>query len=193
MDIQDVDIQDVDIQDDQDILDNIDTDLVFLAVVDPESYIGNNVSILKRFVGDKNFEVIYLSLNKPREHLLPMFKKYDLDETKIFFVDAVNTGRTEEKPENCILVGSPMDLTGLGIGFVTALKKTEGKKRFVYLDSLSTMLIYNKIESVEKFAHFLSAQLQRMRINGTMVLIRDHSDKDLLKPLSFFVDKVVKI
>jgi len=72
------------------------------------------------------------------------------------------------------------------------MKKLNGKK-FVFFDSLTTMLIHNE---PYVFARFIHSILTRMRLNGVggvLISLTDSSNYDIRAEIAQLCDKVIKI
>ena len=69
-----------------------------------------------------------------------------------------------------------------------AVRAIPGEKKFLFFDSLSTLLIYNKPITVAKFIHFLSGKMRMWRVKGIIISLEKESDKELLSELSQFCD-----
>ncbi len=71
------------------------------------------------------------------------------------------------------------------------MKKRENK--FLFLDSLSTLLMYNKPEIVAQFAHFLVTRLRRVGLIGIIISIEKQIDEKLLYLLVEICDKIWEV
>lgn len=167
-----------------------DSKSILLAIADARDYTKKNMELLKQLVSRKDHNAIYFCLSLPHTSVALEFEKNGIDISKLFFIDAFQSTSAEDKIENCVVIGSPRDLTGLGIGLVTAIKKTEGKKRFLFMDELSTLALYNKPEIVERFMHFLVSTIKIHGIAGVIITLKKDRP-DIINTISQYVDEVI--
>jgi hypothetical protein len=162
-----------------------------LYILDPRRYFEGIIGIFKKDLNEQN--VIYVSTNKPYDHIVSLFHDEDIDTSKIFFIDCISkeVGSSTASKEciNCMLVESPRDITGLSIAINAAIDNISGDK-LLLLDSLSTMLIYNDSKVVGKFSNFLINRLRVKGVSGIILAIESDVDKDIIQSIESFVDEV---
>jgi KaiC/GvpD/RAD55 family RecA-like ATPase len=89
---------------------------------------------------------IYVSLNKTHESVENILKKEKINISKLFFIDCV----TSEQKRDDVLHIRPTDLDKLRSAISTFIEDIPGKK-FLLVDALSTLLIYNNENLVAQF------------------------------------------
>lgn len=72
------------------------------------------------------------------------------------------------------------------------LKAIEGKK-FLVIDSISTLLAYNKAEKIIYFLHALSSALPVLGADAVFIGLKNEESKALQQISSQFCDKVIKV
>lgn len=164
---------------------------VVLALIDPIRYQEAVVDLLRYFEA-KTPRGIYVSLNKPFAVLTKAFEKAGLSTQSLFFVDAITNvpSAQEDSTANCL--GSGIGLSNLCIGISNAINRFSEEK-FLFLDSLSTLLIYNDAKVVAKFAHLLTEKMRRWGTPGSLLTVQMNTEHDVVSQLAPFCDKVVKI
>ena len=65
--------------------------------------------------------------------------------------------------------------------------------RFIFFDSLSTLLIYNQSKSVSKFAHFLTGKMREWKIKGVLISLQKNIDENLIAQVSQFCDRIIEV
>jgi len=164
---------------------------IVLALIDPVRYQDAVFGLVKYFAAHTP-RGIYVSLNKPYAVLSKNLDKAGISSASLFFVDAItNVPSPKEDPEATCL-GSGVDLSNLCIGISKAVSRFSEDK-FLFLDSLSTLLIYNDQKAVAKFAHLLTEKMRRWNTSGSLLTVEMNSEKDVVSQLAPFCDKVVKI
>ena len=179
---------------------------IVLFLVDSKMYMKRNLSILKILVNQNKFSGIYITVNRPFDSLIQIMKDDFIDTEKIFFIDCItkmapatdkislNPKNKLERSENCIFISSPSRLTEIGLALSEALTGMENpKNKFLYLDSLSTLLIYNDLETIVKFVHFLSTRIRLYGIVGIIMCVEKIIEERLFNILSEICDIIVNV
>lgn len=127
---------------------------------------------------------IYITLNKSQRRIEEILKKAKIDTKKLFFIDCV----TSEKTKNDVLHIPPDRLDLLSSAIHSFLKDIKGQK-FLILDALSTLLIYN---DENKVARFVGEITQNASHNHTDIVAFSPKTKgeELLNKIFNFFDKV---
>ncbi len=89
---------------------------------------------------------IYVSLNKTHTSIQALLDKERIDRNDLFFIDCV----TMERKEEDVLHIQPNDLDRLNQAIQAFIKDIDGRK-FIIIDSLATLLIYNDHDTVARF------------------------------------------
>lgn len=168
---------------------------LFLFVVGISQYNEFLESLMDFLVNELKMSGVYVTLNKPYEDLIRLLDKEKISKDSVFFIDAVTemVGGTAVEGKKCKYLGSPADLTGLGIAVTEAINALSGKEKiFVIIDSLSSLLIYNSPESVVRFSHFLVSKLRVSNISAAIIASSD-IDKHTLTSVSQFCDKTIEV
>lgn len=164
---------------------------IVLALVDPIHYQDAVVGLLRYFTG-KVPRGIYVTLNKPFAVLSKTFEKAGISVGSLFFVDAITNVPSVQEESSSICLGSATDLSNLCIATSKAVNRFSEEK-FLVLDSLSTLLIYNDHRAVAKFAHLLAEKMRRWGTSGCLLTVEMNAERDVVLQLAPFCDKVVKL
>lgn len=164
---------------------------IALTLVDPMRYQEAVLGVVRYFAG-KSPQGVYVTLNKPFSVLTKNFEKAGIPSSSLFFVDGITNVPALEEDESHTCLGSGIDLSNLCIGISRAVGKLKEEK-FLLLDSLSTLLIYNDSKAVSKFAHLLTEKMRRWNTQGSLLTVEMNAEKDVVSQLAPFCDKVVKI
>ncbi|MEM0333241.1 MAG: hypothetical protein QXX30_02120 [Candidatus Aenigmatarchaeota archaeon] len=175
---------------------NLKPNYVVLFIIDSKKYHRIHPKIIRYIIEEKKFSGIYITVNKPYENLIKYLEDNGIDTKNIFFIDAISKVASQEMKitENCLFIPSPSHLTDLGIALTEALETMEKKEsKFLILDSISTMLVYNDFESVAKFVHFIITRLRIFGLVGLLISIEKLIDERMLNVLKEMCDEVVEI
>lgn len=163
---------------------------VALATVGAKHYQKTNLEIIRHLINNENIPGVYVTLNKPFETMESILEKEKIDTKMIIFIDAVTktAGGKIEKTEKCLFIGAPDNLSDISIAMDQAVRALPSKNKFVFFDSLSTLLIYNDISTVARFIHFLAGKMRVWKVKGIIVSLRKEKDKELINELTQFCD-----
>lgn len=127
---------------------------------------------------------IYVSLNKTHESIKNILKSNKISIDRLFFIDCV----TSEQKRNDVLHISPRELDKLSLAISTFIKDIPGKK-FLIIDALSTLLIYN---DENKVARFIKETIEYASEKDVEVIAISPKTKgeELLDKIFNFFDKV---
>ena len=161
-----------------------------ILVVLPSEDIQKNVdTAISSLVKKEKSAVAYISLNKPYKTVVQSWKKKKIDMDKILFIDCITSTVEEPKEEkNVIYVPSPSGLTAISLAVNTFFKKMAGKKT-VMIDALSTLLIYNEINTVARFTNDI---VEKSRVAGGKAVIFTTKHDELINKVSLFFDEILK-
>jgi len=169
-------------------------DYVALAIVDGQIYQKTNRKIVAELVS-KNIPGVYVTLNKPYENVRNYLKDEPVDISKIIFIDAVTKtlGGNMKKTEDCLFIGSPENLSDISIAMDQAIMAIPKKDKFLFFDSLSTLLLYNSVDVVAKFIHFISGKMRIWKVKGIIISLRREKDKELIEELREYCDIIINL
>jgi archaellum biogenesis ATPase FlaH len=162
-----------------------------------QTYFQANCSVLKH-LADSNYYGIFISSQRPFQNLVTLLKNNSIPLKNLYFVDvAVALAKEEQKKyPNCIHVPHDIDIDALTSAIYTAfLSKLRTEKKFIFIDSLTTMLAYSPIyeKMLLRFSDFLLGIAAKNA--GTLVIMsvsRERSNDPILRALKEKVDEVVR-
>ena len=129
---------------------------------------------------------VYVSLNKTQKGVEEIFKKNKIDATKLFFIDCVSADKTNED----VLYVSPNNLENLSCSINDFIKEIPGKK-YLIVDALSTLLIYNPENKVAAFVKEIIEYASKQDVE-IIAISPATKGEDLLNKIFNFFDKVEK-
>jgi hypothetical protein len=149
--------------------------------------------ILKYLIQEKNADGIYLTVNKTAKSVFESIQLLGMDPKKILFIDCAS-GRVRkfhETQENIIVIKSPEHLTDIAVALSEMVKKGSNANRFLLVDSISTLLLFNSVKSVVKFSHFFTNLIREYRLKGLIFAVDKETDEYVKRTLYVFSDKVI--
>lgn len=134
---------------------------------------------------------IYISLNKPLAALVGFLKKQGVEGSNVFFIDAItrmtSDSESSMKAQNYLYVDSPKNLIDISVAMEGCVKKIKSEKKFILLDSVNTLLVYNKPTITEKFVHSISGKARSWNAKAVFSMIKG-SHEEITKTISQFCD-----
>ena len=163
-----------------------------LVLTSSRDYNKTNIALAEYLVNTIGIPGVYVTLNKPYMSMKTVLQD-KIDLRMIIFIDVItkSTGGKVIDEDNCLYLDNIQNLSDLGIAIDRALEAIPGDKKFLLFDSLATLEIYNKVETVLKFIYFLSGKIRSKGINGILLSLERTSDDDMLSQLSMFCDQTV--
>ncbi|MBL7160608.1 MAG: hypothetical protein ISS93_02015 [Candidatus Aenigmarchaeota archaeon] len=166
---------------------------IALVLTDAEEMLKTNITILKELTKQDHIG-LYITVNQPYKRLLQLLDNNKIPTDRMFFIDCVTrmAGGTSKRENNCIFIASPSGLTELGIAISQALESFPDKKKYIYMDALSTLIIYNTAGSIAKFSHFIMSKIKILGVSGVFIAARKEVDEQLIAQIAQFCDKVIR-
>jgi len=165
---------------------------VILLESPAEGYLDVNLESV-RFLLDSGYEGVYMSFQRPFNNLVSNFGRYDIDTNKILIVDGATVfcGVTSENASRCVGVSDDMGFNDFVNAIYDSLLKLKGKKRFVFVDSLSTMALYKSIPETLRFCNALISNVKDKRFEEVTFLFniaKDLSNKCYVDDIAAYAD-----
>lgn len=143
--------------------------------------------------------VIRVSTRYTTEELLDRYEELNFDETKFGVVDSVSHSVGEESAETETVkhTSSPSDITGIGIKVSDLIElfqeNPDVDRTVLYMDSISTLLMYSELQTVFRFLHVLTGRVRS--IEGMALYTMDpdmHDERDYSTLVQLF-DSTVEL
>ncbi|HNX17841.1 MAG TPA: hypothetical protein PKM50_05895 [Methanoregula sp.] len=150
---------------------------------------------------------IMLSTNERASEVIDQFRSSGADKRFIGVIDAITKSSTPavSDTERFMFVTNPTDLTGIGIKFShmvdlifdgTFSKEVTGlfppPVRFC-VNSVSTLLMYRKLEVLYQFLHVMSAKLKKIEGFGIYILNSEAFDDKTISLIKQLMTVVIEI
>lgn len=161
---------------------------VYTVITKPENYLIANQEILHLL--NQKFPGIYVTLNKSHCNIIEKIKKEKVDTSLILFIDNNEEG-DGCGAENAIFIGRNKSLTALSLAISEAVKQKSLK--FILFDSVTTLLVYHKLEETEQFMHFLINKVKNLDILMIIMAVNEGKTRKLIPILSQFCDELIEV
>ncbi len=165
-------------------------DYIVLAAADARKYQSARQDILRQLTLDEKLPGVYVALNKPYDIVLRELGKDKVDTRTIIFIDCITKTESGSKTklENCIFINSPEKLTDIFVAMDQAVNSITSKEKFVFFDSINTLLLFNQQATVIRFAHQLVVKMRSWKVKGIIMTIEREAESELLDEITPFCD-----
>lgn len=155
-----------------------------LLIITPVEKLQKKInSVVKSF---KNTIGIYVSLNKSQKSMENLLKKAGINTKRLFFIDCVTTEKTRDD-----VLHIPPDRLDLLSTAILAFIREIKEEKFLIIDALSTLLIYNSENNVAKFAKEVTEYAAHKNVKVIAFSPKTEGEELLNKIFNFF-DRVEK-
>jgi KaiC/GvpD/RAD55 family RecA-like ATPase len=168
---------------------------IVLIITSGERYLEAEQALLRILINKRRMNGIYITFNRPHKTLKLELESQGINYTRLFFIDTVteSTGIKVGREKDCYFVSSPKNLKELSILLEQALNKVPKESRFVFIDSISTMLIYNDNDAVIKFIHELTGKMRLYELTGIIFFLEKRTNQELVDKISQFCDRTITL
>ena len=166
-----------------------------VGIILPGSNYTDLIHAMFEHIHDRSEEAwVYVTVTKPYDTLT---KEYEyLKEAKnIKFIDCISraAGITVAN-SNCVFIESPTMLEKLGLEIMNTFKEVDDEtKKYLVIDSLSNLIIYNDPEIVTEFFYHIINRTRARNIYTISLAIEEEGLDRYLNRLIYLNDKILKV
>ena len=175
---------------------NLGNGFISLLRVPAEKSVDVAVEALTIMINESGYECVYITLGKPFGELNKFFRSKGIDIGKLYFIDAISQmyGAPRESTKKCTYVSGPIDIDSITSALNDLLLSLSSAKKCVFLDSVTTVLLYNSLPRTVRFSKFLTRSVRDMGVDAVMVSVaRGATTERLIKELSKLCDEFIDI
>jgi KaiC/GvpD/RAD55 family RecA-like ATPase len=168
---------------------------IALMQIPMEKAMDVNVESIK-VLQELGYEGIYVTLSKDYVELTKLFRGQGIDMGKLAFVDGVSQmyGIGAVDSPNVRYISGPISLDGIVAAITDIIPAMKSEKKFVFLDSITTVLLYNSLERTLQFSEFLTTSLKRLQVAGVVASVsKGFANDKLIKELTKMSNEVIRI
>ena len=170
-------------------------DSIILISTGAEEYFTAVLTSLKVLLNQKEMGGVYITISRPYSYLSKVLKERGINTKNLLFIDCIScmAGEMPGERERCIFIESPTSLEEITMYIDRLFEQVKTPDKFLFLDSLSTLLIYNSLRSAEEFSHYLINKLRLRGMGGIFISIEHELPEDLPQVLSQVCDKTIHV
>ena len=148
---------------------------------------------LVKLLSQKNEKGIVVSANRPYTNLINVYKRHDIDVSKMFILDCISKNHFEtNNGGNVIFLENAAALTEISLQLDERIKIINGKK-FLFIDSITTMLIHNEPHIFARFVHNILTKMRLYGTGGLIISLEEKTNREVKAEIAQLCDKVIKI
>jgi len=153
--------------------------------------VSNALNVL---VNQRDMGGVYISVSRPYESITAAMKSAGIPREDVHFIDCISqmAGSVQQASDNVVFVENPSSLEEISMYLDRMLAKVQNPKKFLFLDSLSSLLIYNTDKSVKEFTHFLINKIRLEGFAGVILSIEKKEAEELVKTLTPMCDAEIR-
>jgi len=138
---------------------------------------------------------VYVTASRPYRFISSEMQRRNINTDNILFLDCISAmaGEHSSGNEKCIFVENPAALEEISMHINSLTSRIKSDEKFLIMDSVSTLLIYNSTNSVKEFSMFLINKMRLEGLNGMLVIIEKEAPEDLKQILIAMCDKTIYV
>ncbi len=147
-------------------LKDLDSEAVVVIESPAENYLQANVSSVKSML-DNGFEGVYLSFQRPFKNISCLFEEEGIELDRLFVIDFATAFSNSDQEFNprCVNVNPGVTVEDMVNTICSSLEKLSQDKRFVFVDSLSTLALHEEFSETMRFPEYLINTIRKKKIN----------------------------
>jgi len=170
---------------------------IIMIELPTNAYFKMNSSNIKLLINN-GFQGIYISFQRPFNNIFSLFETEGIDINKLKFIDAATLLSGEEKNDDkvCTYVSPNLDIDELVKSIYSSLARVEGEKKFIFIDSLTTLALYKPLSETMRFSEFLVRTIRKENNENIMLIFnvaKDLAQKKFIRDVAFNVDQVIGV
>ncbi len=168
---------------------------VFMFEIPEEKYFDINTDVVKTLV-NMGFNGIYISVHRPYISLVKTLKERGVKTDNLIFIDAASSATENNgiNSEQCKYISKELKVDELTRAIYTSIPVLGSKKKFVFLDSLTTLTLYQPLSETMRFAEFLTRTLKKSEFQCVIVNVaKGLSQRKFIQDIVLHVDEVIEI
>lgn len=172
---------------------NLPSDSIIFLETSSEKFIEVNLAAIK-LLANKNDSGIIVSANRPYKNLIDFYKRNNIDVTKMFILDCISKNQNDfYNGGNVVFLDNVSALTDISLHLDEKIKAMNGSKKFLFIDSITTMLIHNEPHIFARFVHSVLTKMRLYGTGGLIISLEDRTNREVKAEIAQLCDKVIKI
>ena len=181
----------------EDVIKRYQNGAIIMMELPSDSYFEANTASISLLLS-KGFEGVYISFHRPFKNISTLLNKKGIDINKLLFIDIATafSKETKEKNPRCIYISPEIVIDELVRAIYTSLEKLKTQKKFVFIDSLTTITLYKPLSEIMRFSEFVIRTVSKHEAQNVTLIFnvaQELAQKNFIKDIAMRVDKVIKV
>ena len=144
----------------------LEKDSVVIIETPAENYLEANISSIKSMV-DNGYKGIYLSFQRPFRNISNIFEKENINLNSLYVVDCATAFSESDQEINprCININPDVKIDDMVNIICNSLENLDEGKRFVFVDSLTTLGLHESFSETLRFPELLINTIKKKNID----------------------------
>ena len=161
------------------------------------AYFEMNSSTIK-LLTDQGFQGIYISFQRPFKNIFSLFESEGIDTSTLLFIDAATalSGEKQHEDPRCVPISPELDIDELVKAIYLSLPRLKSQKKFIFIDSLTTISLYKPLSQIMRFSEFLMRTVRKENEENVILIFnvaKDLAQKKFIRDVAFHVDQVISV
>ncbi len=167
------------------------SEFAVMLIASPANYSSVPHALLRLF-SCRGEPGIYITVNKPFINLRKELEAAGIMHERFRFIDVISSMMGFETPQTKAVeyLDSPSDLTEVMVLIQKRAQSLGSGPKFLVLDSVSAMLIYNDTDAVEKFIHAIIGKIHEFGMQGILLMVGSEQYRGVAQVIGQFCDKI---
>lgn len=171
---------------------------IIMTELPGDNYIQVAAASLKSLLDD-GFEGVYISFQRPFTNLITTLKRHHVDVDRLIIVDVASALAKEHKVvhDRCVHISQSIDINELVKAIYTSLPRLGATKKFVFIDSISTISLHKPLSETLRFSEFLIRTIKKTPPSESTHLIfnvaQGLAHKKFIKDIALRVQETIRV
>lgn len=138
-------------------------------------------------------EGVYFTTSRQYRFISREMQKRNIKKNSVLFLDCISAMAGDRGSKSSVVIENPSDLEEISTELGKLLDRLGSDKKFIVIDSVSALLMYNSTNAVREFTIFLSEKLKKKGVKRMLAVIENEAPDPLKQILTSICDKSMYI
>ena len=169
-------------------------DSILYLSVDADNYYVTMLAAMEHVKNTLELPGIYVTASRSAERIRSQLKLEKIDAHKLYYVDtiAILSGTRTSHPA-IQMVESPAMLETIILKIKWFLRHIKDESRFVFLDSINALAVYNEPKLMCEFLHVLINLMSTRDVMTILFAVKEQTPQDVQQVLKLSSDDVIEV
>ena len=134
--------------------------------------------------------MVLVTTNRPHRTIVERLQEGGVDPADVFVLDAISCvdgAQPTQRQDHAMFLQSPTMLEMIAMRTEQIVGRQSGRVHVV-VDSLNSLRLYNGVEPVQEFCHYLANRLRARGASASFVVLDNEEGRDLEARVASFTD-----